>query len=242
MAVPLMALWLPILISAVLIFIASNILWMVLKFWHYKDYQRVPDDKLFVDATRALKAGMYVFPWMDWKTMTPEQKAEATKGPMGFMILKNPASFSFECVLMRPRSRGRVTLRSADPAAPPRIVLPSLSEQLDLDRLGEAALRARDVALQPELRAICRDAPTQLPGRGVDLDAWVRENAYSVPHVVGTCAMGPSPADGAVVDADGRVHGVERLRVVDASIIPEPPSGFPNLITMMIAERIAATF
>ena len=53
--------------------------------------------------------------------------------------------------------------------------------------------------------------------------------------------MGRSPADGAVVDAEGRVHGVERLWVVDASIIPEPPSGFPNLITMMLAERIAAT-
>jgi hypothetical protein len=92
---PLTALWLPILVSAVLIFIASNILWMVLKFWHYKDYQRVPDDKVFVDATRALKGGMYVFPFMDWKTMTPEQKAEATKGPMGFMILRNPAAFSF---------------------------------------------------------------------------------------------------------------------------------------------------
>jgi choline dehydrogenase len=52
--------------------------------------------------------------------------------------------------------------------------------------------------------------------------------------------MGVAAADGAVVDAGGRVHGVEGLRVVDASIIPEPPSGFPNLLTMMLAERIAA--
>jgi len=98
-----------------------------------------------------------------------------------------------------------------------------------------------DIANSPALRAVCQGPPTELPGRGADLDAWVRANAYSVPHVVGTCAMGRSPADGAVVDAEGRVHGVERLRVVDASIIPEPPSGFPNLITMMLAERIAAT-
>ena len=53
----------------------------------------------------------------------------------------------------------------------------------------------------------------------------VLDNAYSVPHVVGTCAMGPSPEGGDVVDALGRVHGVERLSVVDASIIPEPRPG-----------------
>ena len=73
------------------------------------------------------------------------------------------------------------------------------------------------------------------------LDAWVLENAYSVPHVVGTCAMGTTPEDGAVVDARGRVHGLEGLYVVDASVIPEPPSGFPNLITMMVAERISTS-
>jgi choline dehydrogenase-like flavoprotein len=54
--------------------------------------------------------------------------------------------------------------------------------------------------------------------------------------------MGPSPALGAVVDAAGRVHGVEDLLVADASIIPEPPSGYPHLITMMIAEVLAERF
>jgi choline dehydrogenase-like flavoprotein len=51
--------------------------------------------------------------------------------------------------------------------------------------------------------------------------------------------MGPNPRDGAVVDATGRVHGIENLFVADASIIPEPPSGFSHLPTMMIAERLA---
>jgi choline dehydrogenase len=67
----------------------------------------------------------------------------------------------------------------------------------------------------------------------------VTENAYSVPHVVGTCAMGTSPEASAVVDAAGRVHGVDGLLVVDASILPEPPSGFPNLVTMAVAARLA---
>ena len=73
-------------------------------------------------------------------------------------------------------------------------------------------------------------------------EAWrdlIVENAYSIPHVVGTCAMGPSPERGDVVDAGGRVHGVDRLLVVDASIIPDAPSGFPHLITIMLAEHLA---
>jgi choline dehydrogenase len=153
-----------------------------------------------------------------------------------------PAAFSMECVLMRPRSRGSVTLRSADPAMPPRISLPGLREPEDVERLGTAALRARRVALQPALRALCDGAPADPPARGPALERWVRDNQYSIPHVVGTCAMGVSPADGAVVDAHGRVHGTDRLRVVDASVVPDPPSGFPNLITMMVAEHVAASF
>jgi choline dehydrogenase len=54
--------------------------------------------------------------------------------------------------------------------------------------------------------------------------------------------MGPLPADGDVVDAAARVHGVEGLRVVDASIIPEPPSGFPHIVTLMLAEHLAASW
>jgi choline dehydrogenase-like flavoprotein len=53
--------------------------------------------------------------------------------------------------------------------------------------------------------------------------------------------MGGAPADGAVVDAGGRVHGTRGLRVIDASIMPEPPSGFPHVITIMIAEHLAPT-
>jgi choline dehydrogenase len=51
--------------------------------------------------------------------------------------------------------------------------------------------------------------------------------------------MGPSPEDGDVVDALGRVHGVEQLGVIDASVIPEPPSGFPHIIAIMLAERLS---
>jgi choline dehydrogenase len=191
--------------------------------------------------TGAANAGPMLHSIATWRAATSDLSASPDllfwiADPSG-----DPAAFSIECVLMRPASRGRVRLRSAEPGDPPVITLPSLTEQSDVDRLGQAAMRARELALQPALRALCPAEPTELPSTGAALDAWVRENAYSIPHVVGTCAMGIAPGDGAVVDAAGRVHGVERLRVVDASILPDPPSGFPNLVTMMVAERIAAS-
>ena len=67
----------------------------------------------------------------------------------------------------------------------------------------------------------------------------IRADSYSFPHVVGTCAMGPRPDEGAVVDTSGRVHGTERLSVVDASIVPNGPSAFTHIPTIMIAERLS---
>jgi choline dehydrogenase-like flavoprotein len=67
----------------------------------------------------------------------------------------------------------------------------------------------------------------------------IRADSYSFPHVVGTCSMGPRPDDGAVVDAGGHVHGTDRLSVVDASIVPNGPSAFTHIPTVMLAERLA---
>ena len=153
----------------------------------------------------------------------------------------DPASMSIECVLMRPASRGSVRLRSADPADPPRISLPSL-EPTDVERLGEGYRRALEAATRPNVRALCASDPGPLPASRSELDAFVIENTYSIPHVVGTCAMGTRPDAGAVVDAGGRVHGVDGLAVVDASILPGPTSGFPNLVTMMVAEHLSKRF
>ena len=95
------------------------------------------------------------------------------------------------------------------------------------------------VATQPVLRRLCSGPEPTMPAGEDAIRAFIRENGYSIPHVVGTCAMGPRPEDGAVVDANGRVHGIENLFVADASIIPEPPSGFSHLPTLMLAERIS---
>ncbi|MEO6208402.1 MAG: FAD-dependent oxidoreductase [Candidatus Limnocylindrales bacterium] len=149
--------------------------------------------------------------------------------------------FWLDPILLKPHSRGTVRLRSAQPNDPPRITLPGLREAVDVERLAEGYRRGLDLAASSPIRRLAMDAPPGVPRRAGELRRRVVENAYSLPHVVGTCAMGPSPEDGAVVDALGRVHGVEHLSVIDASIIPEAPAGFPHLITIMLAEHLAGT-
>ena len=93
--VPLTQLWLPILVSSVIVFVAANILWMALPFWHRKDYGVLPNDKAFVEAARPVKSGMYIFPFQDYKKLTPEEFAALKKEPMGYMLIRNPNVFSF---------------------------------------------------------------------------------------------------------------------------------------------------
>jgi choline dehydrogenase-like flavoprotein len=142
-------------------------------------------------------------------------------------------------ILLKPESRGTVRLRAADPAAPPRITLPGVHEPRDLDRLSEAYRLGLELANGPEIRRLATGAAPSDPVTPEELRRRVVENAYSIPHVVGTCAMGPSPANGNVVDALGRVYEVERLSVIDASIIPDATAGFPHLVTIMLAEHLS---
>ena len=147
--------------------------------------------------------------------------------------------FWLDPVLLKPEARGSVRLRSSDPEAPPRITLPRVREPRDIERLGEAYRLGLELANRPEIRGRAKAAPPSEPATPEELRRRVVENAYSIPHVVGTCAMGPAPERGDVVDAEGRVHGIERLSVIDASIIPDAPSGFPHLVTIMLAEHLA---
>jgi choline dehydrogenase len=145
-------------------------------------------------------------------------------------------SFGMEVVLLRPRSRGEVRLRSADAADAPLIKLPDLSDPLDIERLEEGYRRAVEVANDRGVRRLCGGKTLELPE---DLEAAIRAVEYSVPHVVGTCTMGPRPEAGGVVDTSGRVHGTERLTIVDASIMPDVPSGFVHFPVIMLAERLS---
>jgi choline dehydrogenase len=102
------------------------------------------------------------------------------------------ASFAIEVVLLRPRSRGRVRLRSADPTDPPMIELPNLSDASDMKRLAEGYRRAVEAANRPQMRRHCGGSAPVEPD---DLDELIRTKVNSLPHVVGTCAMGPRPEE-----------------------------------------------
>ncbi len=142
--------------------------------------------------------------------------------------------------LVTPKARGQVWLRSADPTAKPRIITNSLSEPDDVDSLIAGMELAREIAAQEPLREIIlRELK---PGPGIveraDLEADLRRRLMLVYHPVGTARMSDT-AEEAVVDSQLRVHGLQGLRVVDASIMPTIPGGNTNAPTIMIAERAA---
>lgn len=138
--------------------------------------------------------------------------------------------------LLKPRSRGRVRITSPDPLAPPDVQLGWFSDPADLARLREGAELAREAAAHPAVRALAHPV-----GDAAASDADLRSRAWTYHHPVGTCAMGGDPGAGAVVDADCRVHGIDQLWVVDASVMPEIPSANTNLPTLAVAEHVAAS-
>ena len=136
-------------------------------------------------------------------------------------------------------SRGEVRLRSAEPADPPIIRFNYMSSDEDW-RVFRAAVRlAREIFAQPAFDAY--RGPELHPGDAVEsdaeIDAFVREHAESAYHPCGTCRMGRG--DQAVVDHDCRVHGVDGLRVIDASVFPHITNGNLNAPTIMLAEKAA---
>jgi choline dehydrogenase len=154
-------------------------------------------------------------------------------------------SFFIGVALLKPASRGTVRLRSAHPSAAPRIDLGYFREPRDLDRLASGLIRVRERAGTGPIAELSQEDELA-PGPGIDagdrhaLREWIRRKAWTYHHPVGTCAMGPDPAAGAVVDAAGSVHGISGLTVADASVMPDIPSANTHIPTVMIAERIAS--
>lgn len=149
--------------------------------------------------------------------------------------------FTFHVCQLRPESRGRVGLKSADPLADPAIFANYLSAEEDRRAMREGVRMMRDVAAQAALKPYIKDeyAPGADVQSDADIDAWIRRSAETIYHPVGTCRMGAAGDPMAVVDADCRVQGLAGLRVVDASVMPTLVGGNTNAPTMMIAEKIS---
>ena len=149
--------------------------------------------------------------------------------------------FTLHVCQLRPESRGRIGIASPDPFADPLIHANYLDSREDCRVLREGVKIARDVIGQDAL-APYRDAELA-PGPAIrtdaDIDAWVRATAETIYHPVGTCRMGRTDDQNAVVDDRLQVIGLSALRVVDASVMPTLIGSNTNAPTIMIAEKAA---
>ena len=158
-----------------------------------------------------------------------------------FPMIREPFADAFGCraVLLHPKSRGRVSLRSDDPATPPVIQQNFFAEPGDMATLRQGLKIARELVNHPALDKF--RGPEIAPGPAVTSDdgwhAYIRQTCITAHHPLGTCRMGSDPA--AVVDPELKVRGVEGLRVVDASVMPDLVGGNINAAVVMIAEKAA---
>ncbi|WP_448956679.1 GMC family oxidoreductase [Labrys neptuniae] len=140
---------------------------------------------------------------------------------------------------IRPRSRGEVTLASADFADNPRVAPRYFSDPYDLDALTDGTMAALDIMSKPAIAkyVAARHTPLRQLTARADIRAFCQREAHAALHPAGTCRMGGDEM--AVVDPQLRVRGIEGLRVADASIMPSLISGNPNAVCIMIGERTA---
>ena len=141
---------------------------------------------------------------------------------------------------MAPKSRGRLTLRDSDPRSNPVIDTGYFTDPGDNDLavLMDGVLLTREIARQPQLAELIGPELDETASMVTAED--LRRNSLHYFHPVGTCKMGPASDPASVVDATGKIHGVEGLHVVDASIMPTVPRANTNLPTLMLAERIVS--
>ncbi len=148
-------------------------------------------------------------------------------------------------------SRGRLRITSRDPDAQPDVFFNMLSDTRDMERMRDAMRRLLEIGGHPAVTSIAERVQPghifDLTGRrasevpdGLPSDEWMMANCFDVQHAAGTCRMGTASDPRSVVDSDCRVLGVEGLRVIDCSIMPEITRANTHLSTVMIAEHMAA--
>lgn len=159
--------------------------------------------------------------------------------------IENQNSYSLYPILLRPRSRGYIKLRSKDAGDSPSFVANYFQDPHDLDVLAEGMQIADNLMNTPTMRLLkAQRNPNKIPGCTTleypSLDYWrclARHFTMTLYHVAGSCMMGPANNNMSVVDARLRVYGISGLRVIDTSIMPRVTSGNTNAPTIMIAEK-----
>jgi choline dehydrogenase len=185
--------------------------------------------RAFVRSREGLEAPDVLLGWVPMLT-EPGPKGPKLSAESGMTCYAHP---------MRPESKGHIHIVSADPHCPPAINFNFLSSPIDAEITARAVRIARSVMTAPAMAPlqVTEIAPGESQTTDDEILDWVRRAAETTYHPVGTCKMGSDPM--AVVDAQLRVHGIEGLRVADASIMPTLTSGNTNAPSIMIGEKAA---
>jgi choline dehydrogenase len=154
----------------------------------------------------------------------------------------DPLGIRFTVILEKALSAGEIRLASTDPHVQPVLDYRLLSHPFDVERMRHAVRLAVQLAQHAAFQGLitARLSPTDADlATDAALDRWLLANVSTTHHLAGTCKMGPASDPMAVVDQYGRVHGLQGLRVVDASTMPDVVRANTNATTIMIAERVA---
>ncbi len=173
---------------------------------------------------------------VDPASRTPDTQLHFVAGagvPEGFPELPTRNGCMINAYILRPKSRGSLTLRGAEPDLKPAIDPNFLADPDDMRLTLAAVARMREIMRQPAFQPFLKRE--HLPGLDAKLEAFVRRAGRTGYHPSGACKMGVDAL--AVVDPELRVHGLEGLRVCDSSVMPSLVSSNTNAPTMMIAER-----
>ena len=201
-----------------------------LRFQPKAGYSLTPDSPRNQVALRFAAAGS--------TTRNDIQVQPLTSGPKG----KEADEIRVGCRLELPESAGELTLASADPMVQPKLDYQSLVQTQDRERMREAVRTCVRIFGHQGFQGIIEEriSPSETDlASDTSLDAWLDRNIGVAGHTCGTCKMGPASDPAAVVDQYCRVHGLEGLRVIDASVMPEITRANTNATTIMIAERVA---
>jgi len=166
----------------------------------------------------------------------------AFSSPIGAPDPYEQEGVRFTCVLELANGFGELTLASGDPTVQPHLNYRYLEDAWDRERLREAVRLAMDLVEHPMYKDIIdqRLEPKEADIKSDDtLDDWMLQTTVNTTHISGTCKLGPASDKGAVVDQYCKVHGMENIRVADASVMPNVVRANTNSTTIMIGERVA---